>query len=153
MVDHREPGTDASLPREPRDGPEDRPGVPREADPGPPDEARAIGSQPGWEDRETLPGRSRPTPVFGTAQPLRGTSGRLRRLAYGFPEHRARHWMALMLADRVDVLEDRLGTLLARPLRAVGLDALAGRFRRDPLPVLAGAAAGAFLTIALRARR
>lgn len=45
--------------------------------------------------------------VFGTGQPPKGLSGRLRRIAYRIPEHRARHWMMLLLADRVDVLEHR----------------------------------------------
>jgi hypothetical protein len=44
-------------------------------------------------------------PVFGTAQPPRGLSGALRRRAYAIPEHRARHWALLLLADRVDVVE------------------------------------------------
>jgi hypothetical protein len=51
----------------------------------------------------------RPTPVFGTAQPPRGVSGALRRRAYTIPEHHARHWVMLILADRVDVVETWLG--------------------------------------------
>jgi hypothetical protein len=44
------------------------------------------------------------TPVFGTAQPLRGLSGSLRRLAYErYSEARAAHWLLLMAGDRVDV--------------------------------------------------
>jgi MYXO-CTERM domain-containing protein len=46
--------------------------------------------------------------VFGTAQPPYGLSGALRRGAYAIPEHRARHWMLLMLADRVELVEHRL---------------------------------------------
>lgn len=46
------------------------------------------------------------TPVFGTAQPLRGVSGRLRRLAYErWSEGRTAHWLVLMVADRVDAVE------------------------------------------------
>jgi len=52
--------------------------------------------------------RGQMTAVFGTAQPVRGLSGLLRRIAYSIPETRARHWMALLLADRVDVWEHRL---------------------------------------------
>ncbi len=55
--------------------------------------------------------RAEVTPVFGTDAPPRGLSGVLRRWAYAIPEHKARHTMALMLADRVDVLEH---TYLAR---------------------------------------
>ncbi len=43
--------------------------------------------------------------VSGTAQPLRGLSGVLRRAAYRIPEHDARHWAMLLLADRVDAVE------------------------------------------------
>ena len=49
------------------------------------------------------------TPVFGTRQPPRGLSGVIRRAAYRIPEHKAGRWMLLMLGDRVDVWESRLG--------------------------------------------
>jgi hypothetical protein len=53
------------------------------------------------------------TPVFGTAQPLRGLSGRMRKLAYDrWSEGRNAHWLALIAADRVDVLESAVGSLL-----------------------------------------
>ena len=52
------------------------------------------------------------TPVFGTAQPLRGVSGAIRRYAYTFSEGRTAHWLLLMAGDRVDVLESRVGALL-----------------------------------------
>jgi len=48
------------------------------------------------------------TPVFGTAQPLRGLSGAIRRYAYTFSEGQTAHWLLLMAGDRVDVLESRL---------------------------------------------
>jgi len=54
------------------------------------------------------------TPVFGTAQPPAGLSGILRRMAYRVPEHRPRHWMPLMLADRVDVALALIGSAIAR---------------------------------------
>jgi len=42
-------------------------------------------------------------PVFGTAQPLHGVSGAIRRYAYDrFSEGRAAHWLLLVLGDRVD---------------------------------------------------
>jgi hypothetical protein len=49
------------------------------------------------------------TPVFGTAQPPRGLTGMLRRMAYSFPEHRARRWMLLILTDRIEAYSTRLG--------------------------------------------
>jgi hypothetical protein len=49
------------------------------------------------------------TPVFGTAQPPKGLSGVLRRFSYArYSEGRAAHWLLLMLADRVDAVEEHL---------------------------------------------
>lgn len=49
------------------------------------------------------------TPVFGTAQPRKGLSGAIRGYAYArFSEARAAHWLLLIAADRVDVLEETL---------------------------------------------
>jgi hypothetical protein len=43
------------------------------------------------------------TPVFGTAQPLHGVSGAIRRLSYRrYSEGRLAHWLLLIGADRVD---------------------------------------------------
>jgi hypothetical protein len=53
------------------------------------------------------------TPVFGTAQPPTGLSGALRRLSYArYSEGRAAHWLLLMLADRVDAVENHVRSLL-----------------------------------------
>ncbi|THG30040.1 hypothetical protein [Naasia lichenicola] len=53
------------------------------------------------------------TPVFGTAQPTRGTSGLIRRFAYArFSEARAAHWLLLVAADRVDFVGSRATALL-----------------------------------------
>ena len=46
------------------------------------------------------------TPVFGTSCPPSGLSGRIRDFAYRFSEGRLSRWMSLMLADRVNVVED-----------------------------------------------
>jgi hypothetical protein len=55
------------------------------------------------------------TPVFGTAQPPKGLSGVIRKFSYAtYSEARAAHWLLLMLADRVDAVEEHLksfGTL------------------------------------------
>jgi len=51
------------------------------------------------------------TPVFGTAQPLKGLSGTIRRFSYArFSEGRAAHWLLLVLADRVDAWESHLAS-------------------------------------------
>jgi hypothetical protein len=52
------------------------------------------------------------TPVFGTAQPLRGLSGAIRRMAYTYSEGRTAHWLLLIAGDRVDVMESRVEALL-----------------------------------------
>jgi len=51
------------------------------------------------------------TPVFGTAQPLRGVSGAIRRYAYTFSEGRTAHWLLLLIGDRVDIIESRIEAL------------------------------------------
>ena len=59
--------------------------------------------QPGAEERERSIEHAFVTPVFGTAQPLHGPSGAIRRLAYRrFSEARLAHWLLLIAGDRVD---------------------------------------------------
>jgi hypothetical protein len=48
------------------------------------------------------------TPVFGNVCPPRGLSGKIRDFAYNFSEGRLSHWILLMAADRVDVVEEIL---------------------------------------------
>jgi hypothetical protein len=92
-----------------------RPAVPMERTP-----ARLI-PPPGGpieqqrEDVEVFVSPERPgiTPIFGTAQPPRGLSGMLRRAAYKMTENDIRHWLLLLVADRVNVVEG-IGEDLAR---------------------------------------
>jgi len=59
--------------------------------------------QPGAAERERSIEHAFVTPVFGTAQPLHGPSGAIRRLAYRrFSEARLAHWVLLIAGDRVD---------------------------------------------------
>src|SRR3954469_23448334 len=59
--------------------------------------------QPGGKGRERSVEHAFVTPVFGTAQPLHGVSGAIRRLAYRrFSEGRLAHWLLLIAGDRVD---------------------------------------------------
>jgi hypothetical protein len=51
------------------------------------------------------------TRVFGTSTPPTGLSGAIRRYAYKFSEASAAHWMTLLLADRVDVIQGKLDDL------------------------------------------
>ena len=107
----RIPGWGADL------DPADRPAVPRERfDPG------ATGAHWYFPDRqpETTP-RERSvehafvTPVFGTAIPLKGLSGVIRRYSYArFSEARAAHWLLLIAGDRVDAWESHLRSFATR---------------------------------------
>ena len=53
------------------------------------------------------------TPLFGTPQPPSGVSEMLRRAAFKFSESDLRHWMILLFADRVTMVEG-LGSDLMR---------------------------------------
>src|SRR3712207_2581048 len=65
--------------------------------------------QPGGEGRERSIEHAFVTPVFGTAQPLHGPSGAIRRLAYRrYSEARLRHWLLLIAGDRVDAWTSHL---------------------------------------------
>jgi hypothetical protein len=56
---------------------------------------------------EKLHSNERPSvsAVFGTTCPPSGVSGMLRRYAFTFSEGQWRHWLTLILADRVNVVE------------------------------------------------
>ena len=58
-------------------------------------------------DPNVLHSTERPglTPVFGTTAPLRGMSGGIRRWAFRYSENDLRHWLMLLVADRIDVVE------------------------------------------------
>jgi hypothetical protein len=109
------------------------------------------------------------TPVFGTACPPKGLSGIIRGFAYGFSEGRVSHWLLLLFADRVDVLESALSNWvrgrshnllsemgLRSELKYHGLRARRGQRRADvrrlagELALAAGVGAG---VIVLRAKR
>lgn len=91
-----------------------RPGVPAEQEP-PRPAAGAAWTEPPAQHAGPAPGRRR-TPVYGTAQPLHGVSGVVRRLAYRAPDHQVRHWMLLLLADRLEVAGSRVREEPARAL-------------------------------------
>jgi len=85
----------------------DRPAVPMERMP-----ARFIDPQPGQPEQqvetvEVLVSNERPgiTPVFSSKQPPSGLSGVIRRLAFKLTENDIRHWLLLLVADRVNMVE------------------------------------------------
>ncbi|AVL96785.1 MULTISPECIES: hypothetical protein [Microbacterium] len=80
-------------------------------------------------------------PVWGTAQPLHGLSGAIRRVAYDrFSETKNTRWLLLVLGDRVDAVTAHARSLLTRrpddPITQTGVLAepqhrpLASRFGR-----------------------
>jgi hypothetical protein len=93
--------------------PKRRPGVPRDKSPDlgvewlyPPLERQVAGAK---VHKSTEHGQL--TPVFGTSCPPSGLSGRIRDVGYRFSEGRLSRWMTLMVADRVNVVEDVLADL------------------------------------------
>lgn len=100
----RIPGWGADL------DPANRPAFPREQ-PGIPTGAHwhLPEQQAGGERREKSVEHLRLTPVFGTAQPLKGLAGLIRRRAYAvYSEGQTPHWLLLVLADRVDAVTAHL---------------------------------------------
>lgn len=93
----RIPGWGADL------DPADRPSFPRERA----EHTGAHWTMPEQQEHDGYRERSvehlQLPPVFGTAQPLHGVSGAVRRIAYDrFSEGRATHWLLLLLGDRID---------------------------------------------------
>lgn len=84
-----------------------RPAVPMEHSPprleGAP--IAAPSQQPEHVEILVSPERPHITPLFGTSAPPSGISGMLRRLAYKMTENDVRHFMLLLLADRINVVE------------------------------------------------
>ena len=66
------------------------------------------------ETIEVLKSNERPnmTAVFGTSVPPSGLSGVLRRYAFTFSESEYGHWLPLLLADRINVVEGVVDDLL-----------------------------------------
>lgn len=119
----RIPGWGADL------DPSKRPAVPKEKRP-------PNGTGAHWKEPERMIPKVRIhkstehqhlTPVFGTTCPPRLLSGLLRDFAYRYSEGRSIHWLTLLFADRVDVLESAVIDLFKgkpdRPIRESGLRA------------------------------
>lgn len=66
------------------------------------------------ENIEVLHSNERPnvTAVFGTSVPPSGLSGMIRRFAFKYGEGSYGHWLPLILADRVNVVEGVIDDLL-----------------------------------------
>ncbi|RZA01793.1 MAG: hypothetical protein EOP47_09325 [Sphingobacteriaceae bacterium] len=76
---------------------------------------------------EVLMSTERPviTRVFGTSVPPSGLSGAIRRWAFQHSEDRYRHWLPLIFADRVNVIEGMLDDIksghIPNPIKEGGL--------------------------------
>jgi hypothetical protein len=135
--------------------PTDRPAVPKEHIPPRNIDAHWSVPTPQEETIEVLVSKERPkiTPVFGTGVPPRGVSGVMRRLAYGYPDGDLRHWLILLAADRVNVIEGLIDDMahghLPNPLKEMGWGAeMRHRPVRGALKV--AVAAGAFALVLAR---
>jgi hypothetical protein len=84
--------------------PSRRPGVPMMREPQPWPNTRFPPEQQPGKPAAPMHGRpNKPMPaVFGTATPLHGLSGVVRKFAYRLPDHYPSHWLLKMLGDRVD---------------------------------------------------
>ena len=137
---------------------ENRPGIPKERKP-------QNGTGAHWKEPEKQIATvkiyhtiERPglTPVFGTTCPPKGLSGLLRDVAYRFGEGRLSHWLMLVLADRVDVIEtivvDIVRGRAGNPLSEMGLKTEFkerggfSRFQRRRLAVALGIGAAGLIT-------
>ncbi len=109
-----------------------RPGVPRERPPAPWPHTRFPPEQQRGRPSSPLHGRPNKQlpPVFGTAVPLHGLSGLVRRLGYHYPDHYPRHWLLELLGDRVDSWSHRLRRLAPWALAGAAALALLRRTRR-----------------------
>ena len=81
------------------------------------------------QDIEVFVSTERPaiTPLFGTSMPPSGISGAIRRFSYKLTENDIRHWLLLLFADRVNVVEglvqDVSGGKLPNVLAEMGIKA------------------------------
>jgi len=139
--------------------PATRPGVPR-------DKAPDIGAEHLYIDITRQEPRHRIhkstehaqlTPVFGTSCPPKGLSGRIRDMAYRWSEGRLARWMALMFADRVDMVEGVVDDLAhLRPpnvVREMGLRSEWRHNRKRVVKVAAVATAVGVAYLLTRRRR
>lgn len=100
--------------------------------------------QPGYED--ILHSNERPdvTRVFGTSAPVEGLSGSIRRCAFKYSEGRFAHWLLLLLADRVNMVEGFADDLIhGRGTQCVSDKGINARWKYDRKALVTEAAVGA----------
>lgn len=126
----RIPGWGADL------DPADRPSYPRERTDLPTGAHWDVPErQPEPYPRERSIEHTQLPPVFGTAQPLHGPAGAIRRYAYDrFSEGRAAHWLLLIAADRVESTTEHLKSFATtRPDNPITETGILSEPRRHPI--------------------
>lgn len=87
------------------------------------------------------------TPIFGTSVPPSGLSGKIRDLAYKLSENDVRHWLLLMLADRVNVAAGIAGDLMRGKLPNVLAEmGIKGEWRHNKAGLMRKAAVVSLVT-------
>lgn len=128
--------------------PANRPAYPKERMPARLEGVHWEQPEPQGQHIEVLQSTEYPArpPVFGTGPAPKGLSGIVRRFAFGFSESDLRHWLLLLLADRVDVGEGLVADLSRGHLPNLYAE-MGGRaeFKHNP----AGAARKALLVAAV----
>ncbi len=101
---------------------------------------------------EILHSNERPglTAVFGTSAPLSGLSGIIRRFAFKYSEGKIYHWLALLLADRVNMVEGLVADIsqghLPNVLTESGIKA---EWKHNPKAVITKAVIGAAIVTSI----
>ena len=137
-----------------------RPGVPKERTPPRLPNHPIAPPQQQHAHVEVLHSTERPgiTPVFGSTLPPSGLSGRLRRAAFRHSENDLRHWMLLLMADRLQMGEALVGDLARGHVPNIYAE-MGGRaeLRHNPMGAARKAAIGiaavALLCVVLKPRR
>ncbi|HEX2540984.1 MAG TPA: hypothetical protein VHM00_07860 [Caldimonas sp.] len=129
-----------------------RPGVPR-------DKAPELGAESLYPPIEAQVARikihksnehGQMPPVFGTSCPPQGLSGAIRDFAYRFSEGQLPHWLTLLLADRVNVVEGLVDDLARlQPPNLVKELGLAAQWRYNRAGFIKGAAIAGVCVVGL----
>jgi hypothetical protein len=98
------------------------------------------------------------TAVFGTSAPPKGVSGKIRAFAFKYSEGKLLHWLSLLLADRVDMVEGVISDLstghVPNLLKESGLKA---QWKHNPDAVIKKAIIGvgviALFTLAIKRKQ
>ena len=85
-------------------------------------------------DVEVLHSNERPdlTSVFGTTLPPQGLSGVIRRLAFRYSENSFRHWLPLIFADRVNMIEGMVDDVRNKKMPRLMGDGLMVDYKYNP---------------------